>query len=921
MTLRVDVASGETVLREVDLRLPGYIPLELARVYRSGYPPGGMLGHGWRFNLDIALVIDRETVTVRFGDAPNVVFKPINVGVQATHGETGMVLQHHPNEYIAFFSPLVQLVFPKRYAVRGTIPLGSIEDLGSNKIQFFYQGERLASIVDTLGREIQLLYTGSTIGGIQLRGPDRSQPPLTQRAFRYDGRGDLIEVQDAVGRRRQYQYRDHLLVASVNPLGGTEYAQYGDDKRCLHRWNTDGSLVRRFDYDDARQAVHVMDTSGRRSVYLCVLGRQVIARTVPGGQTQHFYYNEAQRPLGYSDLEGDVTTFVHVDEKRNFTRIQGNTLTFAELDERSLARTWTDARGVSHQLSYNAQGQLLTQTTADGAAWTFERDNRGRLTAIQTPEGRRIRFRSEEGAMVVEDELGLCLRERYDLMGRVVERHDDSGRQQQWQYDGEGRLLRYGIAGGYHLICTYNAAGQLASVQDAEGRKATLQYDAFGRLQSLRDEDGKSWRYGYNREGQVMQVQDQQGRMAQMTYDTEGRLVQVDGLDGQRATYERGEEGLILTVQDRGLEQQWSYGGLGTPLSQRAGDIEGPQFALDLQGSLIEAALPGTTWNWTYDAQGLLSALQRDDAQLSFAFNRDTQLASVTDAEGNGVFLHYDARGRVLEVQEQNAGESTVGHRFRYDEANRLKALTQASAAFLTFRYDLMDRLVERSLFSAERSRLDHRRGSMRELQTPWQDALGTAEGEGRIALVQNAYGMVLVLKLHGFEVPLWSQHWLLAPPPMQHAEQIEMACLRGSAALLEWGGWPALLELPQRCLDFAGTAWPSFAGDPPSATMLRHFVPALSYPLLRREDYDVHYPTHIPGIEAGEVVVQHGLADACITGSHEAGRPAVVAGKSAPSLGWLCPPLQLPQEAAQNGPGLLRLLLNLNPSVTHHAG
>src|SRR5690606_15141743 len=140
---------------------------------------------------------------------------------------------------------------------------------------------------------------------------------------------------------------------------------------------------------------------------------------------------------------------------------------------------------------------------------------------------------------------------------------------------------------------------------------------------------------------------------------------------------------------------------------------------------------------------------------------------SVTDAEGNGVFLHYDARGRVLEVQEQNAGESTAGHRFRYDEANRLKALTQASAAFLTFRYDLMDRLVERSLFSAERSRLDHRRGSMRELQTPWQDALGTAEGEGRLALVQNAYGMVLVLKLHGFEVPLWSQHWLLAPLPM----------------------------------------------------------------------------------------------------------------------------------------------------------
>ncbi len=921
MSLRIDVATGEAVLREVDLRLPGYIPLELARVYRSGYPPGGMLGHGWRFNLDIALHLDREVWSLQYGSGKVVRFKPVQVGVQVTQAELGMVLQHHPNEYVVYASPLVQMVFPKRYAQRGIVPLGQLEDLGGNKIQFFYQGNRLMHLVDTVGREIKLLYTGANIGGIQLRGPDRSQPPLTQRAFRYDGRGDLIEVQDAVGRRKQYQYRDHLLVAAVNPMGGTECVQYGEDKRCHTRWDTNGGKVRQFAYDDGRQAVHVMDSEGRRTVYICMMNGQVLSRTTPNGFTQHFYYNEAQQPLGYTDLVGNIAMFVHADEKGSFTRIQSDTFTKAELDERGLATTWMDARGIVYHLTYDAQGRLFTQAVTDETTWRYERDSRGRITALHTPEERRIRFRSEEGALVIEDELGLCLRERYDLMGRTVERHDALGRQQQWQYDGEGRLLRYGVVGGFHLICNYNPGGQLTSVQDAEGRKATLQYDAHGRLQASKDEEGHSWRYGYDREGKVTQIQDQRGGMASLTYDAEGHLLHVEGWNGQGARFARSGEETVVTVDDQGLKQEWHYGGLGAPLTQQTGEQEGPHFIFDNQGSLAEASLPGATWTWAYDEQGNLASLQRNDVMLSFSFTRDGQLAAVMDEAGNGVQLLYDPRGRVQEVLEENNGTSTARHRLRYDEGNRLKVLTLDSSAFLTIRYDMLDRVTERSLFSPERTRQDHKRGTSRELETPWRDQLTVSEGESRLVLLQNVYGLVLVIELAGIRIPVWSQYWLLAPPPLAWEREVEISCLRGEDGLLKWGGQPALLEMPARCHAFAGAAWPAFAGDLPSVDVLSRYLPVLPNPMLSRADYDPQFPGLVPGIEEGEQVTLPSMSDDCITGTHEAGRPSSVSRKGFSGIDWLCPSLAVPNEAARNGSGLLRLLKNLNAMSMSHAG
>ena len=51
----VDVATGAVQIHSVDLGLPGYIPLEVSRTYRSGTKTRGLMGPGWTFNLDVFL--------------------------------------------------------------------------------------------------------------------------------------------------------------------------------------------------------------------------------------------------------------------------------------------------------------------------------------------------------------------------------------------------------------------------------------------------------------------------------------------------------------------------------------------------------------------------------------------------------------------------------------------------------------------------------------------------------------------------------------------------------------------------------------------------------------------------------------------------------------------------------------------------
>jgi hypothetical protein len=58
----IDVASGEVVLQQVDVELPGILPLVLQRIHVSSYRSGGLFGISWTSTLDQRLEVDSQGV-------------------------------------------------------------------------------------------------------------------------------------------------------------------------------------------------------------------------------------------------------------------------------------------------------------------------------------------------------------------------------------------------------------------------------------------------------------------------------------------------------------------------------------------------------------------------------------------------------------------------------------------------------------------------------------------------------------------------------------------------------------------------------------------------------------------------------------------------------------------------------------------
>ena len=693
MPLRVDIATGATTLHEVDLRLPGFIPFELARTYRSSSREKGPFGCGWAFSLDTSLYVENHHLTYRQASGKELFFKPIDVGMQVTHPEAGVTVEHHPDAYIVFASPLLRQVFMKRPVMGPRHYIDRIEDRSGHALEFFRQGKKLVGILDTMGRQVRLTYNGDRLVAIAVLGrPYQEAARVLVRSFHYDGYGHLIAAIDPSGSRVQYTYSNHLMVACTNRLGGVQYATYGPDQRCLGLWRTDGSLARRPAYDDLRRTVRVMHADGHQVVYR-TYDDQVLARIDPLGGRQDYYYDEQRCLLGFSDAQGTVVAFQRRDpEAGTCVHLRGEQTAVFEFDDRGLASTVSDGL-CAYALAYDEQGNPVALTTPTGAVWAFVRDDQGRVIHMHSPEGHCVALTYSDDGLVrrVHDDLGLHREERYDLFGRLVERADALGRHEHRAYDQTGRLTAVKVDGGYEVRFAYDAAGNLTSTTDSRYRDFRMQYDAFGRLMAYTGPDGHRHQFHYDREDHLVSVQ-AQGKTTRFTYDAQGRLVQDTDAEGRVRTYCYDAQGIVVMHHEAaGLTQV--HTALMALTEETLADGTAHRFTYAPSGALVAATLEEGESTFEYDDEGHLAMVLKGDAALSFAYNRDGNLRSVEDEAGRCVVMQYDGRGRVVEA---HVG-AHVACRFSYDAGDRLATLQVSEGPHYTFTYDGLDRLQARN--------------------------------------------------------------------------------------------------------------------------------------------------------------------------------------------------------------------------------
>ncbi|RAJ29635.1 RHS repeat-associated protein [Kitasatospora sp. SolWspMP-SS2h] len=680
----VDVVSGQMILSETDLELPGVLPLVLRRSYASGYQGGQYLGAGWCSSVDQRVQVDADGIHFAGDDAqvlhyprPDDTARP----VLPADGARWPLSWDRDTDTIRIED--TDTGWTRHFAAAGTSavrPLSALTDRNGNRVDHLHDEAGLPTEIRHSGGyrvAVDTLHTaaGPRIEALRLLDGSNRGLGTTVVGYGYDARGRLAEIRNSSGVPLVYAYDAQDRITSWTDRNGFWYAyEYGPDGRVRRGHGSEGALEAAFAYDDGNRVTSVTDGLGRRTEYHYDRSNHVLRTVDPGGHAVHTEYDRFGRVLSTTDQLGRSTRY--------------------DLDANGRPIRITYPDGVATEAAYDAHGLPVRVTTVDGAVWHYAYDDRGNCVAITDPCGATTRYAydgtgrptgivdaagqavtiANDGAgltTALTDPLGHTTRLTRDAFGRVVTETDQSGRTTQfgwtvegwpsWRqlpdgsreersYDPEGNLLEQVDPHGGRTGYDRGAFGVPTARRDAAGNRTEFRYDSELRLTAVTGPDGRSWRYSYDAAGNLASETDFNGRTVHYEHDAAGQLTRRTNGAGQRV-----------------------------------------DFTWDAAGRVVRQTTDaGTRVDFRYDAAGNLTGARNDSVRLEFTHDA---LGRVLTESANGLTLsnRYDPLGRRVERRTPSGSVTAWQH-----DANHRTAVLEASGLRLAFGYDPAGRELHR---------------------------------------------------------------------------------------------------------------------------------------------------------------------------------------------------------------------------------
>jgi RHS repeat-associated protein len=756
----VDLVTGAVVDSATDLEIPGLIPLVFKRYYSSlrHDDKESSLGPGWAHSFEQRIVPREKCIALRDEEGRYIRFAKVGVGQSSFHRRERMTLTRsgelefrvyaHEERRTSVFAPA---------GVDGPAVLQRIEDNYGTAIVFEYRNERLARVIDTAGRKVNVAWRGALIASIAVASGGTGFVV----GYEYARNGCLAAVRDALGHVEKYRY-DTLrrLVVTTRALG-TEFAyEYdGESPRCVSSYGPEGLFEVHLERD-ADKRVTVVDGEEPRLVAWNELGMVerlmlpdgavldevaydedglVVARANGAGEGFQYWYDDGGRRIRTMDPCGQITAYEYEGDR--LVRIvgrDGHVTRFTHDDRGSLtavAYPW----GETYFLDYDARGRLVETTGTHGPVAAYEYDAQNNVVSETDARGARTTY-------------------RYDGMGRPIAKRDALGHEARATYDALGQQLSLVRADGAATVFSYDPAGHLARTVDPLGRVTQYLYSGLHALTRVVGPDGRSWAIEHTKEERVRKIVNQLGEAYSFERDLAGRVLAETTFDGRAIRYERDAAGRVARipgtarsfaydragrlVQDATADDTRSFArdalgrlmaavleGGGSrdeirferdPFGRLVAETRGGRrigYQLDAVGRLTERVLPnGSTTRYAYDPGDGLLAVDHDGFKLDF--ERDALGRETTRSGGFGLRIasKHDDVGRLVEQRatapgaEGSAPRVLMDRRWSYDRSGRVERIDDARGGATTYAYDAVDQLLEakrgtfREAFTYDRS-------------------------------------------------------------------------------------------------------------------------------------------------------------------------------------------------------------------------
>jgi RHS repeat-associated protein len=581
--------------------------------------------------------------------------------------------------------------------------LDYVQDPNGNRITAFYTAGRLTRLTHTSDVSLEITYN---VGGKVATVTDsagRTTLYLYDPSLTY-----LVAVLGSDGRLTRYDYQRtgaaaglHALTSVIEPGDRTRTFAYTAAGRLLST-NLNGNVGRvDFTYDTAGR-VTATDLAGvQQSLFFDQHG--FVLRQEDGtGNYLLTATDDAGRPVRVTDAAGRVRTYSWCDcgQLKTATDELGHTVQFTLGGPFNHPTVFTDARGNQTRYAYDANGNRLTTTHADGSVERIAYDARGNPTTLTNRRGQPVQY-------------------AYNPAGQVTRETFPDGTHNDYVYDTRGRLTSAVSAQGTTAFTYDPTTDWLTRVDYPAGRWLQYAYDAGGRRTQMTDETGFIVKYAYDAAGRLTSLKDAADAViVTYTYDAGGRLSREDKGNG---TY------TITSYDAAGRVEHIVHHAPTGAVNSRF------DYTYDATGRRTGMSTLDGTWAYTYDLTGQLT--RAVFASNNMAVIPDQDEAYFYDAAGNRTQTIINGVTTTYTTNVLNQYTAVGATTYQYDrDGNLIAEVGQGGVS--NYGYDIYDQLTQ----------VDGPQGSWQYEYNAFGDRTATiADGQRREFLL-DASGIVNVI-------------------------------------------------------------------------------------------------------------------------------------------------------------------------------
>ncbi|MGW6533244.1 DUF6531 domain-containing protein [Streptomyces venezuelae] len=659
----VDMATGGMFLPQIDITLPGALPLTFRRRVASDYRAGWWFGPTWASTVDQRLEVDEEGIVFVTEDGLLLTYPVLRAGDPPALPKSGprWPLSRLSNGGYRVENPLDGLGHHFGSPVDGLARLELTTDRNGNSISYDYdEYGRPTGLRHSGGYHLKVEVEGGRVTSLGLGNAASDGGDVMVKRFGYDEQGNLAEDVNSSGLALRFTYDERLRVTSWTDRNDRSYSYAYDERdRCTAEGGEAGHLAVTLSYDgtDPRwpdcRVTSLTTAQGAVSRFVVNDRCQVIAEIDPLGGVVGTTYDANHHVVSRTDELGHVTRV-------------SNTAA-------GLPQTLTRADGSTLRYVYDATANPTAVTLPDGSTWLREYDERGNCTAVTEPSGAVTRY-------------------TYDEAGHLVRVTDTLGHERFVQCNAAGLPTETSEPGGDRSVWTYDAFGRPATISDSPGSSTRLTWTTEGQLSQRTAPDGSVESWDYDGEGNCVSYVTPTGAVSRFTYTHFDLPASRTEPDGAHYTFAHDAQ-LRLTevVNPQGAKWKYIYDAAGRLTSETDFDGRTLAYTRDAAGRLTSRTNAcGQTIHFAYDAVGHVVSRTSDGRTTTFSYGLDDLLGHATNPDGITLTRLHDSNGQL--TSESFDGRSLC---LEYDQLGRRIRRTTASGAITAWEYDAAGNLNE----------------------------------------------------------------------------------------------------------------------------------------------------------------------------------------------------------------------------------